>query len=114
MPACNILKTCLDAGLSVCLGDAGTLLVTPAGSITPELRELIRDNKAALLLALCEPTHDLFDERVTCTACRNLWPGNRCLTHRAAGLSTRDLAADFTHLAQRCPAFAPLARAQAP
>jgi len=54
------------------------------------------------------------DDRVTCTACRNLWPGNRCLTHRAAGLSTRDLAADFTHLMQRCPAFAPLARAQAP
>jgi len=85
---------------------------------TPQLHELRRGQKTPpescaelrQLRGSCAP----LDDRVTCTACRNLWPGNRCLTHRAAGLSTRDLAADFTHLMQRCPAFAPLARAQAP
>ena len=57
--------------------------------------------------------HDL-DPRVLCTACRHLWPGNRCLNQRRADLTTRDLAADFTELPQRCPGFAPQARAQAP
>lgn len=54
------------------------------------------------------------DDRVTCTACRHLWPGHRCLNHRRADLTTRDLAADFAELPQRCPGFAPMARAQAP
>lgn len=49
--------------------------------------------------------NDPLDDRHTCTACRNLWPGNHCLTHRAAGLTTRDLAPDFTLLMQRCPAW---------
>lgn len=57
--------------------------------------------------------HDL-DDRVICTACRHLWPGNRCLNHRRADLNDRDLAADFTLLPQRCPGYAPKARAQAP
>lgn len=57
--------------------------------------------------------HDL-DDRVICTACRHLWPGNRCLNHRRADLNDRDLAADFTVLPQRCPGYAPKARAQAP
>jgi len=70
--------------------------------------------KVAQSCASCASVADLFDDRVTCTTCRNLWPGNHCLTHRAAGLSTRDLAQDFTQLMQRCPAFAPLARAQPP
>jgi len=114
MSANTILSACRNAGLSVRLGDAGTLLVTPAARITPELRALIRDNKADLLLALCEPVQDPFDDRVTCTACRNLWPGNHCLAHRAAGLAHRDMAQQFTLLRQHCPAFAPLARGQAP
>ena len=54
------------------------------------------------------------DDRVICTACRHLWPGKRCLNHRSAGLNHRDLAGDFTTLPQRCPGFAPMARAQAP
>ena len=29
---------------------------------------------------------DPLDDRVTCTACRHLWPGNHCLNHRAADL----------------------------
>jgi len=49
---------------------------------------------------------DPFDDRHRCIDCRHLWPGNFCLTHRRAGLSTRELAADFTHLPQRCPAWA--------
>lgn len=58
--------------------------------------------------------NDPLDNRVTCTACRHLWPGQRCLNHRRADLTTRDLAADFTAMPQRCPGFAPQARAQAP
>lgn len=114
MSASHIIQTCLEAGVSVRLGDAGTLLATPAARITPAFRALIRDNKAALLLELGLPTPDPFDDRVTCTTCRHLWPGNHCLQHRRAGLTTRDLADDFTHLAQRCDAYAPLARGQAP
>ena len=58
--------------------------------------------------------NDPLDDRVTCTACRHLWPGNRCLNHRHADLNERALAADFTALLQRCPGYAPKARAQAP
>lgn len=58
--------------------------------------------------------NDPLDDRVTCTACRHLWPGNRCLNHRHADLNERALAADFTALPQRCPGYAPKARAQAP
>jgi hypothetical protein len=61
----------------------------------------------------CAPGQDPFDDRSTCTACRNLWPGNHCLTHRAAGLTTRDLAADFTALMQRCDAYLPQKRPEA-
>lgn len=70
--------------------------------------------KVALSCSGVASVADLFDDRVTCTVCRNLWPGNKCLTHRPAGLTSRDLAADFTDLMQRCPAYMPLARAQAP
>jgi len=114
MSASTIIQTCRDAGVSVRLGDAGTLLATPATRITPELRSLIRDHKADLLLALGSTTQDPFDDRRTCTECRNLWPGNHCLQHRRAGLTTRELAAEFTALMQRCRAFAPVARAQPP
>ena len=58
--------------------------------------------------------NDPLDDRVTCIGCRHLWPGHRCLNHRRAGLTIRDLAGDFTTLPQRCPGFAPMARAQAP
>ena len=57
---------------------------------------------------------DQFDDRNKCQQCRNLWPGNHCLTHRIAGLTTRVLAQDFTQLMQRCAGFASKARAQAP
>lgn len=88
----------------------------------PQLDELRRGQKTPpescaelrQLRSSCAPGQDPDDDRHTCTTCRNLWPGNHCLTHRKAGLSTQDLAADFTHLVQRCDAFAPLARAQAP
>ena len=60
------------------------------------------------------PVLDPFDTRVTCTACRFLWPGNYCRNHRRAGLTTRELAADFVALPQHCPGHAPLAQPQAP
>ncbi len=60
------------------------------------------------------PVLDPFDTRVTCSACRFLWPGNRCLVHRRAGLTSRELAADFVALRQHCPGHAPLAQPQTP
>jgi hypothetical protein len=60
------------------------------------------------------PVLDPFDTRVTCSACRFLWPGNRCLMHRRAGLTTRDLAAEFTLLRQHCPGWAPSAAPRLP
>lgn len=108
MDAKTIIQTCIEAGLTVRMGDAGTLLVTPAESITPELRGLIRDHKTALLQALRLPTQDSFDDRNTCTECGALARGNKCQSHRRARLDTRDLAADFVILKQRCDGFAPL------
>lgn len=55
-------------------------------------------------------TADPFDHRVTCPTCRHLWPGNRCLNHRAAGLNQPLLSAALTQLPQRCPGFTPKAR----
>ena len=114
MDAQTIMQTCVKAGLTVCMGDAGTLLVTPAGSVTPELRVLIRDHKAELLKALCSPTQDPLDDRITCTACRNLARGNKCLAYRRAQLTSSDIAADFVSLKQRCDGFAPLEQGQSP
>lgn len=107
MDAKNIMQICIEAGLTVRLGEADTLLVTPVACITPVLRALIRDHKAALLQALCLPTRDSFDDRITCATCRNLARGNKCQAHRRARLTTRDLAADFAILKQRCDGFAP-------
>lgn len=55
------------------------------------------------------PLHT-FDDRVTCTTCCHLWPGNRCLNHRAAHLNQPLLSAALAQLPQRCPGFAPKAR----
>ena len=93
-----------------------------SAATTPQLDQLRRGQKTPpescaelrQLRASCAPGQDPFDDRVTCTTCRHLWPGNHCLQHRRAGLTTRDLAADFIHLAQRCDAYAPQARGQAP
>lgn len=59
---------------------------------------------------LAGATDALAADRHCCTGCRFLWQGAYCLQHRAAGLMTRALAADFTQLKQRCGAFAPQAR----
>ena len=112
MSASRILETIRAAGLSVRLGDSNTLKVTPAALLTPELRALIQGHKHDLVLALATLAND-HDTRVTCTTCRHLRPGNRCNNHHRAALTTRELAADFTHLRQHCPGFA-LAVAHAP
>ena len=113
MSASRIMEIIRAAGLRVRLGDANTLMVTPAALLTPELRALIQGHKHDLVLALATLAND-DDPRVTCTACRFLWPGNYCRNHRRAGLTTRELAADFVALPQHCPGHAPLALAQAP
>jgi len=49
------------------------------------------------------------DRRVTCQTCVRLWRtpagAHACTDHRRAGLTTRELALDFTHLAQNCPSW---------
>ena len=110
MSASRIMEIIRAVGLRVRLGDANTLKVTPAARLTPELRALIQGHKHDLVLALATLAND-DDPRVTCTECRFLWPGNRCLVHRRAGLTTRELAADFVALRQHCPGHAPLAQA---
>jgi len=49
------------------------------------------------------------DDRVTCQTCARLWrtptQGYACTDHRRAQLTTRELAADFVALMQRCPAW---------
>lgn len=55
-----------------------------------------------------------WDDRTTCTQCSYLALGNKCLAYRRARLATRDLAADFVSLKQRCDGFAPVAQGQFP
>jgi hypothetical protein len=81
---------------------------------TPQQASCAPRNRTQPKANSCATVADAFDDRVTCTACRSLWPGNRCLNHRRAGLTTRELAAEFVELKQRCYGFAPLARAQSP
>ena len=49
------------------------------------------------------------DTRATCQTCARLWRtpagAHACTDHRRAGLTTRELALDFTHLAQNCPSW---------
>ena len=67
-------------------------------------------NLGAESCASCASVAPDTDTRVLCIACRNLWPGDRCLQHRRADLMTRELAADFTRQRQHCRGFAPIAR----
>ena len=98
------LDTIRAAGLSVRLGDANTLKVTPAELLTPDLRELIRTHKHSLVLTLAALEQD--DRRVTCITCLHLKPGNRCTNYRRAGLTAQVLAGQFVGLRQHCPGFA--------
>ena len=58
MDADHILDRLRAAGLGLRLGADGALLVAPAGLVSPELRDLIRQHKTALVLALTNQTHD--------------------------------------------------------
>jgi hypothetical protein len=51
MAPADLLSSLVDAGLTV-NRDGGTLLVSPAGKITPELRQQIVANRDALLALL--------------------------------------------------------------
>jgi hypothetical protein len=58
MDADRILGQLSAAGLSLRLGADDALLVAPARLLSPELRDLIRQHKTALVLALTNQTHD--------------------------------------------------------
>ena len=58
MDADHILDQLRAAGLSLRLGADDALLVAPVGLLSPELRDLIRQHKTALVLALTNQTHD--------------------------------------------------------
>ena len=110
-----IISTLAEQGFDLSLTATGGLAVTPASRLSDQQRGLIRDNRVAITAHLSAandaapptlPSPDPFDDRRTCTSCRNLWPGNRCLAHRAAGLKARDLGADYANLPKRCRAWA--------
>lgn len=86
-----ILDTLRAAGLTV-IADGDRLVVTPASAITPELRQIIRDNKPVILDALA-------DDRRHCSTCQNL-SGTRC---RATGFYVMD------DLPRRCFDYLPKA-----
>ena len=58
MDAHHILGQLSAAGVSLRLGADDALLVAPARLLSPELRDLIRQHKTALVLALTNQTHD--------------------------------------------------------
>ncbi len=58
MDADHILDQLRAAGLGLRLGADGALLVAPAKQLSPELRDMIRQHKTALVLALTNQTHD--------------------------------------------------------
>lgn len=49
LPVQGIFDALHDAGLSVSLASGGGLVVSPGSRLTPDLRELVKGNKAALL-----------------------------------------------------------------
>ena len=49
LPVQDIFDTLHDAGLSVSLALSGGLVVSPGSRLTPDLRELVKGNKAALV-----------------------------------------------------------------
>lgn len=49
LPVQDIFDALHDAGLSVSLAVSGGLVVSPGSRLTPDLRELVKGNKAALV-----------------------------------------------------------------
>jgi hypothetical protein len=49
MTAAHVFDALHDAGLSVSLRSGGALVVSPGSRLTPDLRELVKANKAALV-----------------------------------------------------------------
>ena len=49
LPVQDIFDALHGAGLSVSLAPSGGLVVSPGSRLTPDLRELVKGNKAALL-----------------------------------------------------------------
>jgi len=95
------------AGLSIALTSPSSLTVGPAHRLTPELRKMIRSHKASLLGELQQPRHTATDDtRVTCTECRHLRPGWRCVNTHRADLQTRELGSHFATMRQHCLGFA--------
>ena len=64
-PAPSVAQTLHQAGLSVCLSQEGGLEVRPASILTLGLRDLIRNNKTALVDWLMEAANDEDNWRVT-------------------------------------------------
>lgn len=87
----SVLDTLRASGLTV-TADGDRLIVTPASAITPELRQIIRDNKPVILDALA-------DDRRHCRQCQNL-NGTRC---RVRGFHVMD------DLPRRCFDYLPTA-----
>ena len=79
------------------------------GEATAKTPEILETRLLVVMGAPTQPANEItydLDDRVVCTDCRHLKPGNRCLNRHRAALSTRELAADFTQLRQRCNGFA--------
>lgn len=113
MNAAALLARAKAAGITILVHDGGLKVTGKPDAIRPLVDDLRAQKVAILALLESEksaandakvpidqtatpptlPSPDPFDDRRTCTSCRNLWPGNRCLAHRAAGLKARDLGA---------------------
>ena len=96
MAATSLLETLHLAGLTVeALADGG-LKVTPAASLTPELRRLIRDGKAALIESLkantlaCPAFADPAAANDAPTPDREAWPERAAIAQYDGGLSRQD------------------------
>lgn len=96
MAATSLLETLHLAGLTVeALADGG-LKVTPAASLTPELRQLIRDGKAALIESLKAnmlPWPAFADPAVAndpTAPDREAWPERAAIAEYDGGLSRQD------------------------
>lgn len=96
MAATSLLETLHLAGLTVeALADGG-LKVTPAASLTPELRRLIRDGKAALIESLkantlaCPAFADPAAANDAPAPDREAWPERAAIAQYDGGLSRQD------------------------
>ena len=107
LPVQDIFDALHDAGLSVSLAPSGGLVVSPGSRLTPDLRELVKGNKAALVDWLHAANDPDANSRLVGLS-RLVWPVAEKLAEESLEPPTnpnawRELATAYHHHHFACP-----------